>query len=96
VCRSIHPLNNLEPPATEAEIREAALQYVRKVAGTRMPSGANREAFEAAVEAVAATTSALLGGLVTAAPPRAREAERAKSRARWERRVARERAGVRD
>jgi hypothetical protein len=92
MCRSIHPLNNLEPPATETEIREAALQYVRKIGGMRGPSAANRAAFEAAVEAVEAASRRLLGQLVTAAPPRDRESERARARARWERRLTRQAA----
>ncbi|MEZ5102796.1 MAG: DUF2277 domain-containing protein [Thermoleophilia bacterium] len=82
MCRNIRTLHNFEPPATEDEVRAAALQYVRKVSGTREPSRANREAFDRAVEAVAATTRELLDGLVTAAPPRDREVEAARARAR--------------
>lgn len=82
MCRNIRTLHNFEPPATEDEVRAAALQYVRKVSGTRDPSRANREAFDRAVEAVAATTRELLDGLVTAAPPRDREVEAARARAR--------------
>jgi hypothetical protein len=89
MCRSIRPLNNLEPPASDTEIREAALQYVRKIGGLREPSAANRAVFEAAVEAVEAASRRLLGELVTAAPPRNRELERARARTRWERRMAR-------
>ena len=90
VCRAIHPLGNLEPPASDNEIREAALQYVRKVGGTRQPSAANRAAYDAAVEAVAVATAQLLGALVSNAPARNREVERARASARWERRVARD------
>jgi len=75
-------LNNFEPPATEDEIEAAALQYVRKVSGMTRPSAANQEAFDEAVRAVAETTRALLGRLVTSAPPRDREVEAAKAKAR--------------
>ena len=75
-------LHNFEPPATDDEVRAAALQYVRKVSGTTKPSQANVEAFERAVEEVAATTRTLLDALVTAAPPKDREVEAAKARAR--------------
>ena len=75
-------LNNFEPPATEDEIDAAALQYVRKVSGMTRPSAANQEAFDEAVRAVAEATRALLEGLVTNAPPRDREVEAAKARAR--------------
>ena len=88
MCRSIHTLHNYEPPATEDEVRAAALQYVRKVSGFTKPSQANAEAFELAVEAVTAASERLLGELVTSAPPRDREVEAAKKRARWEQRVA--------
>lgn len=83
MCRNIHTLYNYEPPANEQEIRDAALQYVRKVSGFTKPSQANAEAFERAVDEVQAATSRLLGGLVTAAAPKDREAEAAKRRARW-------------
>ena len=83
MCRNIHTLYNYEPPATEQEIRDAALQYVRKVSGFTKPSQANAEAFERAVDEVQAATSRLLGGLVTTAAPKDREAEAAKRRARW-------------
>ncbi len=83
MCRNIHTLYNYEPPANEQEIRDAALQYVRKVSGFTKPSQANAEAFERAVDEVHAATSRLLGGLVTAAAPKDREAEAAKRRARW-------------
>lgn len=82
MCRNIRVLHNFEPPATDEEIQAAALQYVRKVAGTTRPSAANAAAFEAAVDAVAAATTALLDSLVTAAQPRDRETEAAKARAR--------------
>ncbi len=83
MCRNIRTLHNFEPPATEDEVRAAAVQYVRKVAGTTKPSKANEAAFERAVDAVAATTTELLEALVTTAPPRDRdvEAERARTRA---------------
>ena len=82
MCRNIRTLHNFDPPATEEEIRGAALQYVRKVSGMTKPSKANEAAFERAVGEVAAITSRLLGELVTAAPPRDREVEAAKRRAR--------------
>jgi hypothetical protein len=82
MCRNIRTLHNFDPPATDEEVRLAALQYVRKVSGSTKPSRANEEAFERAVEEVAAATSALLGRLVTAAPPKNREVEAAKRRAR--------------
>jgi hypothetical protein len=88
MCRNIHQLHNFEPPATADEIHAAALQYVRKVAGTTRPSQANQEAFDRAVAAVAAATADLLGELVTVAPPKNREVEAAKARARAERRYA--------
>ena len=75
-------LHNFDPPAGAEEVRAAALQYVRKVSGSTKPSKANAEAFERAVDAVAAATEELLAGLVTSAPPRNREAEAAKARAR--------------
>jgi hypothetical protein len=82
MCRSIQTLHNLEPPATEAEIRAAALQFVRKLSGSRTPSRANAAAFDRAVDEVARAAGALLAGLVTAAPPRdrARLAEQARAR----------------
>lgn len=82
MCRNIRQLHNFEPPASEQEIREAALQYVRKVSGTTKPSHANTPAFERAVEEVATATARLLGGLVTSAPPKDREVEAARRRAR--------------
>ena len=89
MCRNIKTLHNFEPPATAAEVRAAALQYVRKVSGSQKPSKANEAIFERAVEDVAALTSRLLAGLVTAAPPRDREAEAARARARAEARFGR-------
>jgi hypothetical protein len=86
MCRSIHPLHNFEPPATEDEIEAAALQYVRKISGTTRPSAANQAVFDEAVRMVAAATRALVDGLVTTAPPRDRQVEAAKARARAEQR----------
>ena len=83
MCRSIHTLHNFEPPASEEEVRAAALQYVRKISGFTKPSRANSEAFERAVDAVAAASDRLLGELVTSASPKDREQEAAKKRARW-------------
>jgi hypothetical protein len=88
MCRSIHTLYNFEPPATRDEVHAAALQYVRKISGFTKPSQANEEAFDRAVEAVAAASERLLGELVTAAPPKNREDEAAKKRLRWEQRAA--------
>jgi hypothetical protein len=83
MCRSIHTLHNYEPPATQEEMRAAALQYVRKVSGYTKPSQANEAAFERAVDAVEAATRRLLDELVTNAAPRDREADAAKKRERW-------------
>ena len=88
MCRNIHTLYNLDPPATAAEVRDAALQYVRKISGFTKPSRANEEAFERAVDEVAAASGRLLGELVTAASPKDREVEAAKRRARWAERQA--------
>ena len=88
MCRNIRTLHNFEPAATDEEVHAAALQYVRKVSGSTKPSKANAEAFERAVEEVAAATAKLLDGLVTSAPPKDREVEAAKRRARAERRFA--------
>ena len=88
MCRSIHPLYNFEPPASQAEVRAAALQYVRKVSGFTKPSRANEEAFERAVDAVASATTRLLDELVTSASPKDREREAAKARARRAQRQA--------
>ena len=82
MCRNIHTLYNFQPQATEEEIRAAALQYVRKISGFTKPSHANAAAFERAVESVAAVSAELLGELVTSAPPKDREVEAAKARAR--------------
>jgi hypothetical protein len=82
MCRNIRQLHNFAPPATSEEVHDAALQYVRKVSGSTRPSQANAAAFERAVTAVAAATQQLLDDLVTAAPPKDREAEAAKARAR--------------
>jgi hypothetical protein len=82
MCRNIRTLHNFEPPATQDEIDASALQYVRKVSGSTKPSRANEEAFDRAVKEVAAVTSRLLDALVTAAPPKDREVEAAKHRAR--------------
>jgi hypothetical protein len=82
MCRNIRVLHNFSPPATDAEVGEAALQYVRKISGASRPSVANTEAFERAVEAVTAATRELLDSLVTTAPPKDREVEAAKARER--------------
>ena len=82
MCRNIRQLHNFAPPATTEEVHDAALQYVRKVSGSTKPSQANAAAFERAVRAVAAATQDLLAELVTAAPPKNREEEAAKARAR--------------
>ena len=82
MCRNIRTLHNFEPPASDDEIAAASLQYVRKVSGSTKPSQANAEAFALAVDEVAAATSKLLDSLVTSAPPKNREAEAAKHRAR--------------
>ena len=82
MCRNIRQLHNFEPPATTDEVHDAALQYVRKISGSTKPSQANSAAFERAVEAVAAATRELLEELVTNAPPKDREVEAAKARAR--------------
>ena len=82
MCRNIRPLFNFDPPATDDEIRAAALQYVRKISGFTRPSQANAEAFEHAVEEVAEISRRLLGELTTSAPPKDREVEAAKARAR--------------
>lgn len=82
MCRNIRTLFNFEPPATELEIRDASLQFVRKLSGFSVPSKANEAAFERAVEAVAAAARGLIGALQTTAPPRDREVEAAKAKAR--------------
>ena len=88
MCRNIRTLHNFAPPATQDEVRAAALQYVRKISGTTRPSQANTEAFERAVDAVTLASQRLLSELVTSAPPKVREVEAAKARARAARRVA--------
>jgi hypothetical protein len=88
VCRSIKPLVNFEPPATDDEIRAAALQFVRKLSGTTRPSRANTEAFERAVDEVTSAATTLLSSLTINAPPRNREEEARKARARAVRRFA--------
>jgi hypothetical protein len=88
MCRNIRPLNNFEPPATRDEVTAAALQYVRKVAGTTKPSQANEAAFNEAVREIAHITQHLLDDLVTTAPPKNREVEAAKARARAQARYA--------
>jgi hypothetical protein len=86
MCRNIKTLHNFEPPATDDEVEAAALQYVRKISGSSKPSKANEAAFERAVEAVAAASRQLLDELVTQAPPRDRDVEAARARARAEQR----------
>jgi len=88
MCRNIRSLYNHEAPATDEEVRAAALQYVRKISGFTKPSQANAEAFERAVDAVAEVSGRLLGELVTAAPPKDREVEAAKAKARAAERYA--------
>jgi hypothetical protein len=88
MCRNIRTLHNFEPPATPDEIRAASLQYVRKISGTSAPSKANEAAFARAVDAVEAASAQLLSELVTTAPPKDREVEAEKARARSARRFA--------
>ena len=88
MCRNIRNLYNFEPPTTNEEVRDAALQYVRKISGFTKPSQANAEAFERAVDAVAEASTRLLDDLVTNAPPNDREVEAAKRRARSAQRYA--------
>ena len=88
MCRNIRTLHNFEPPATQEEVHDAALQYVRKISGFTKPSQVNEAAFERAVEAVTVASARLLDELVTTAPPKNREVEAAKKRARWEQRAA--------
>jgi hypothetical protein len=88
MCRNIRTLYNFEPPATDEEVRSAAVQYVRKISGFTKPSQANAEAFERAVDSVAEVSARLLDELVTAAPAKDREAEAAKARARAAERFA--------
>jgi hypothetical protein len=88
MCRNIRQLHNFDPPATEEEVRDAALQFVRKISGSSTPSKANTEAFNLAVDEVSAATQKLLDALVTSAQPKNREDEAAKRRARYEERFA--------
>lgn len=88
MCRNIRPLHNFDPPATQDEVYGAALQYVRKISGSTKPSRANAEAFQQAVDAVADASMRLLNKLVTTAPPKDRETEAAKARARAAKRTA--------
>jgi hypothetical protein len=88
MCRNIRTLHNFDPPATEEEIQDAALQYVRKISGSTKPAQANVEAFERAVAEITAATERLLENLVSSAPPKDREVEAAKRRARYEKRFA--------
>lgn len=82
MCRNIRPLNNFEPPASPDEVTAAALQYVRKIGGSTKPSAANQPAYDQAVAEIAAASQRLLDALVTTAPPKNREVEAAKARAR--------------
>ena len=88
MCRNIRPLHNFEPPATEEEVRAAALQYVRKISGFTKPSRVNQEAFDRAVDEVAHASMHLLSALQTSAPPKDRDVEAAKARARAAQRYA--------
>jgi hypothetical protein len=88
MCRNIRTLHNFDPPASEDEVHEAALQYVRKISGSNKPSRANAEAFDQAVDEVALATTSLLDRLVTSAPPKDREVEAAKRRVRATQRFA--------
>ena len=94
MCRNIRQLHNFDPPASEEEIQDAALQFVRKISGSNKPSAANAEAFDRAVAEVAASTQKLLDALVTNAPPKDREEEAAKRRAKYEARFTRGRAAA--
>jgi hypothetical protein len=88
MCRNIRPLFNFEPPVTEAEVRNAALQFVRKISGATKPSKANEAAFETAVTEVTASCQRLLASMVTTAPPKDREVEAMKARERSQKRFA--------
>ena len=94
MCRNIRTLHNFEPAATDEEVRAAALQYVRKISGSTKPSRANAEAFQRAVEEVAAASERLLASLTTTAPPKDREVEAARARARGERARSRDAAAA--
>lgn len=89
MCRNIRPLFNFEPVATDDELHDAALQYVRKISGMRAPSKADQKAFDRAVKEIASASRRLVDGLETSAAPRNREEEREKARARWQKRAAR-------
>ena len=89
MCRNIRTLHNFEPPATRDEVQAAAVQYVRKISGSTRPSQANQEAFDSAVAEITAVTRRLLDDLTTTAPPKDRDVEAAKARARAELRYAR-------
>jgi len=88
MCRNIRPLNNFEPPATDLEVADAALQYVRKISGSRSPSKANEAAFDEAVAAMTTATRQLVDSLVSKSAPRNREVEAARARARSAKRFA--------
>jgi hypothetical protein len=88
MCRNIHTLFNFDPPATEEEVRDASIQYVRKISGFTKPSHANEDVFARAVDEIAAATQRLVDGLVTTAPPKDRELEAARRRARAAERFA--------
>jgi hypothetical protein len=88
MCRNIRTLHNFDPPATDAEVRASAVQFVRKLSGFTKPSKANEEAFDRAVDEVAAAASRLLDSLVTGSPPKNREEEAIKARARAAKRYA--------
>ena len=89
MCRNIRTLFNFDPPVSEEELRDAALQYVRKISGMRAPSQANARAFDRAVQDVTEASRQLMDQLATNAPPRDRDEERAKARVRWEQRAKR-------
>lgn len=88
MCRNIHTLFNFDPPATADEVRDASLQYVRKISGFSKPSQANAQAFDRAVDEIAAASARLIDDLVSSAPPKDRETEAAKARQRSQRRLA--------
>jgi hypothetical protein len=90
MCRNIRCLHNFEPPTSDDEVREAALQFVRKVSGSARPSRANAAAFDAAIDEIAEATRRMLDRLVTSAPPKTREVEAIKGRQRHEKRMERE------
>lgn len=94
MCRSIKTLYNFAPPATDEEVRAAALQFVRKLSGMRQPSAANQAVFDASVDAITALSVALLAGLETHQPPKDRDAEAAKARSKWVAREERQRARI--